>query len=80
MDPLRGTSVHAYETRGMDDYWTGRHRTVTFENVPSQTGVRFLNKLPNSVKSATLPKAFKTLHKYALIAEAFYNHRGVSGK
>ncbi|KAG8323425.1 hypothetical protein J6590_006440 [Homalodisca vitripennis] len=38
-----------------------------------QTGVQFVNKLPNPIKNATMPKAFKTRLETALISKAFYN-------
>ncbi|KAG8295011.1 hypothetical protein J6590_090020 [Homalodisca vitripennis] len=30
--------IHAYGTRGRDNYRTGRHRTVVYERLPSQPG------------------------------------------
>lgn len=71
-DQTRGTDVHSYATRGREDYRTERHRTVVHERLPSQTGVHFVNKLPNSIKCASTPKAFKNRLKQILIAEAFY--------
>ncbi|KAG8305207.1 hypothetical protein J6590_074758 [Homalodisca vitripennis] len=58
--------------RGRDNYRTVRHRTVVHERLPSQAGAQFVNKLPNVIKSAAMPKAFKTRLKTALISEAFY--------
>lgn len=46
-NPKRGSEIHSYETRGR--YRTGRHRTVAFERLPSQTGAHFVNRLPNSL-------------------------------
>ncbi len=71
--PIRGSDIHFYETRGRDNYRTGRHRTVVSERLPSQSGVLFLNKLPNSIKNATMPKAFKTRLKAVLISNSFYS-------
>ncbi len=70
---IRGSDVHSYVTRGREDYRTGRHRTAVYEHLPSQAGVRFVNKLPNSIKNAPMPKAFKTRLKAALIQNAFYS-------
>ncbi|KAG8292762.1 hypothetical protein J6590_031741, partial [Homalodisca vitripennis] len=67
------SDVHSYDTRGRNNYRTGRHRTVAYERLPSQAGVQFVNKLPNSIKNATMPKAFKTRLKTALISKAFYS-------
>ena len=72
-EPIRGTDVHSYETRDRESYRTGRHRTVAYERLPSQAGVRFVNKLPNSIKSAPMPQAFKTRLKRILMENAFYS-------
>ncbi len=72
-NPIRGSDIHSYDTRGRDNYRSGRHRTVVFERLPSQAGARFVNKLPNSIKNAVMPKAFKSRLKTALISEAFYS-------
>ncbi|KAG8289015.1 hypothetical protein J6590_007771 [Homalodisca vitripennis] len=48
-------------------------RTVLFERLPSKAGVLFLNRLPNSIKNAPMPKAFKARLKLTLVANAFYN-------
>ncbi|KAG8306294.1 hypothetical protein J6590_050666 [Homalodisca vitripennis] len=69
----RGQDIHMYETRGRANYRTGRHRTVVYERLPSQAGVHFLNRLPNSIKHAPTPKALKTRLKRFLVSQAFYN-------
>ncbi|KAG8252745.1 hypothetical protein J6590_050228 [Homalodisca vitripennis] len=33
---IPGRDIHGYETRGRDNYPTGRHRTVVYEHLPSQ--------------------------------------------
>jgi len=65
--------IHSYETRGRENYRTGQHRTVVHERLPSQAGVQFVNKLPNSLKDAPMPKAFKAHLKKVLMAESFYS-------
>ncbi|KAG8334616.1 hypothetical protein J6590_086439 [Homalodisca vitripennis] len=55
------------------DYRPGRHRTVVYERLSSQAGVQFLNRLPNSIKDAPTPNAFKTRIKRFLVNQAFYN-------
>ncbi|KAG8265399.1 hypothetical protein J6590_095575 [Homalodisca vitripennis] len=72
-DHIRGSEIHSYETRGREDYRTGRHRTVVHKRLPSQVGVHLVNRLPNSIKSVPMLKAFKASLKKILIAEAFYN-------
>ena len=69
----RGRDIHEYETRGRDDYRTGRHRTVVYEHLPSQAGVRYINRLPDSIKNEQTPKALKTRLKRFLASKAFYN-------
>ncbi len=72
-DLVRGIDIHSHETRGKENYRTARHRTVVHERLPSQAGVHFVNILPNSIKNAIMPKAFKTRLKTILITEAFYS-------
>ncbi|KAG8288538.1 hypothetical protein J6590_016662, partial [Homalodisca vitripennis] len=36
VDFAQGRDIHGYETRGRDNYRTGRHRTVVYEHLPSQ--------------------------------------------
>ncbi|KAG8307308.1 hypothetical protein J6590_024956 [Homalodisca vitripennis] len=69
----RGRDIHSYGTRGRDTYRTGSHRTGVYEHLPSQAGVRFLNKLPNSIKNAPTPKALKARLKRFLASQAFYS-------
>ncbi|KAG8301339.1 hypothetical protein J6590_056032 [Homalodisca vitripennis] len=69
----RGRDVHEYETRGRDNYRTGRHRTVVYEHLPSQAGVRFINSLPDFMKNVQTPKALKTRLKRFLASKAFYS-------
>ncbi|KAG8274936.1 hypothetical protein J6590_097014 [Homalodisca vitripennis] len=47
--------------------------TVAYERLPSQAGVQLLNRLPNSIKDAPTPKAFKTRLKHFLVYQEFYN-------
>ncbi|KAG8243946.1 hypothetical protein J6590_033977 [Homalodisca vitripennis] len=65
--------VHEYGKRGRDNYRTGRHRTVVYEHLPSQVGVRFINSLPDSMKNVQTPKALKTRLKRFLASKAFYS-------
>ncbi|KAG8260197.1 hypothetical protein J6590_102170 [Homalodisca vitripennis] len=60
-------------TRGRDTYRTGSHRTGVYEHLPSQAGIRFLNKLPNSIINAPTLKAFKARLKRFLASQAFYS-------
>ncbi|KAG8272830.1 hypothetical protein J6590_033487 [Homalodisca vitripennis] len=69
---MRGRDVHRYETRGRENYRSGKHRTVVYEHLPSQAGVHFFNRLPPFVKNAPTPKALKTRLK-RLASMAFYN-------
>ncbi|KAG8317072.1 hypothetical protein J6590_034444 [Homalodisca vitripennis] len=69
---IRGRDIHSYGTRGRDTYRTGSHRTRVYEHLPSQAGVRFLNKFPNAIKNAPTPKALKARLKRFLASQAFY--------
>lgn len=50
----------------------GRHRTVAFERLPSQAEVCFYNSLPNCIKNAPTPLAFKIKLKIALVSKDFH--------
>lgn len=50
---------------------------TAFERLSSQAGVEFIDKLPESVKSTILPKAFKCRLKLALITEALFSRDGI---
>jgi len=69
----RGRDIHDYNTRSRDNFRTGQHRTAVYEHLPSQAGVRFYNKLPNSVKNSHSPSEFKNRLKHLLMSEAFYS-------
>ncbi|KAG8256690.1 hypothetical protein J6590_063532 [Homalodisca vitripennis] len=65
----RGRDIHGYGARGRDDYRTGRHGTVVYEHLPSQSGVHFINGLPNSLKMLKRPKCQK------LVLSPFWSQR-----
>ncbi|KAG8309038.1 hypothetical protein J6590_095524 [Homalodisca vitripennis] len=52
---IRGSDIHSYETTGKESYRAEQHMTVAFERLPSQSGFRFLNRLPDGlIQSDTL--------------------------
>ncbi|KAG8277753.1 hypothetical protein J6590_036538 [Homalodisca vitripennis] len=55
------------------NYWTGRHRTVVYERLPSLAGVHFVNRQPNSNKDPPRLKALKARLKRFLVSQAVYN-------
>ncbi|KAG8277452.1 hypothetical protein J6590_041618 [Homalodisca vitripennis] len=66
-------AIHAHKTRGRDNYRTSRHRPVVYERSPSQADVPFINKLPDSIKTAPTPNVLKTHLKRFLVSQTFYN-------
>ncbi|KAG8315756.1 hypothetical protein J6590_065526 [Homalodisca vitripennis] len=46
-------------------------------DTPSQAGVHFINRLPNSMKNAQRPRASKTRLKRFLVSNAFYSVDGL---
>lgn len=77
VDTVRDTD--SYETRDREDCRNGRQRGTASERFPSQVGVTFVDKLPNSVKSVTLSKALESRLKSAQIMEAVYNKDELMG-
>lgn len=47
---------------GRDSHWTGKHRTIVHERLPSQVGVHFVNKL------------YQNCHNARAIQISFENH------
>ncbi|KAG8284398.1 hypothetical protein J6590_103814 [Homalodisca vitripennis] len=42
----RGRDIHQYGTRGRDNFRLDQHRTTAYGRLPSQVGVRLINRLP----------------------------------
>jgi hypothetical protein len=71
--PLQGARVHDYPTFGRDLYWLFQNRSRAAMNLPSQTGVRFLNNLPEDIRlEGNLGKSRYRLKRF-LILEEFYD-------
>lgn len=49
-----------------------REEILVHYRLPSQAGVQFVNRQPNSIESATTPKMFKILNA-TLVTEQFYS-------
>uniref|UniRef100_A0A1B6LVS9 Reverse transcriptase domain-containing protein n=1 Tax=Graphocephala atropunctata TaxID=36148 RepID=A0A1B6LVS9_9HEMI len=56
---LQGRDVHQYGTRGRDSFRIEQHRTTAFEHLPSQVGVRLINRLPEGIKQLNDPNKIK---------------------
>ncbi|KAG8265293.1 hypothetical protein J6590_097943 [Homalodisca vitripennis] len=52
---------------------TRRHRTGVYEHLPSQAGIRFINKLPDQLRNAPTLKVLKTRLRRFLVSQAFYS-------
>ncbi|KAG8317313.1 hypothetical protein J6590_029884 [Homalodisca vitripennis] len=70
---VQGRDVHQYGTRGRDNFRIQQHRTATFERLPSEVGVRFINKLPDEIKNLNDPKKFKARLRNLLVSRVFYS-------
>ncbi|KAG8322298.1 hypothetical protein J6590_026555 [Homalodisca vitripennis] len=70
---LQGRDVHQYETRARDNFRIDQHRTIAFEHLPSQVGVRIINRLPEVIKQLDDPKKFKACLKHLLVSKPFYS-------
>ncbi|KAG8270053.1 hypothetical protein J6590_093715 [Homalodisca vitripennis] len=56
---VQGGDVHQYGTRGRDNFRVQQHRTATFERLPSEVGVKLINKLPEEIKQLNDQKNLK---------------------
>lgn len=65
-------TVHQYMTRGRDRFVCPVHSTKAYERGPYYAGIKFLNVLPNSVKSSERPITLKNV-KRLLLEHCFYN-------
>ncbi|KAG8300843.1 hypothetical protein J6590_067114 [Homalodisca vitripennis] len=54
----RGRDVHQYGTRGRDNFRLDQHRTTAYGRLPSQVGVRLINRLPEGIKNLNDPNQF----------------------
>jgi len=70
---VQGSQFHQYETRGRNDYRLRQHRTVAVEHLPSQAGVKFLNRLPESIKNSENKNQLKTRLKRLLVYKVLYS-------
>ncbi|KAG8312239.1 hypothetical protein J6590_026685 [Homalodisca vitripennis] len=48
---VRGRDVYQYGTRGRDNLRLHPYRTAAFKRLPSEVGVKLINKLPDEIKN-----------------------------
>lgn len=72
-DLVQGRDVHQYGTRGRDNFRINQHRTAAFQNLPSQVGVKIINRLPEDITKLICPNKFKARLKHLLVEKAFYS-------
>jgi hypothetical protein len=70
---VQNGDFHSYYTRGRANLRVQQHRTVAFEHLPSQFGIKILNKLPEGVKHAQNQNQFKTRLKSLLVSNVLYS-------
>ncbi|KAG8303330.1 hypothetical protein J6590_013601 [Homalodisca vitripennis] len=70
---VQGRDVRQYGTRGRDNFRIQQHRTAMFERLPSEVGVRFINKLPDEIQNLNDPKKFKARLRNLLVSRVFYS-------
>ncbi|KAG8321496.1 hypothetical protein J6590_045562 [Homalodisca vitripennis] len=46
---MANKDIHQYRTRGRGNFRIAQHRTAAFERLPSQVGVRVINRLPDNI-------------------------------
>ncbi|KAG8316186.1 hypothetical protein J6590_057383 [Homalodisca vitripennis] len=70
---VQGRDVHQYGSRGRDNFRVQQHRTAAFERLPSEVGVKLINKLPEEIKQLNGQKKFKTRLRHLLVSRVFYS-------
>ncbi|KAG8280421.1 hypothetical protein J6590_082560 [Homalodisca vitripennis] len=70
---LTDIDIHFYEIRGRESYRAQQHRSVAFQRLASQAGVKFLNRLPGGFIQLDSLNLFKALLKHLLVSNTFYS-------
>ncbi|KAG8320369.1 hypothetical protein J6590_070655 [Homalodisca vitripennis] len=52
--------VHKYKTRGRDNFRTEKRKTIILGHLPSQIGVKIINKILRDLQRINEPKQFKS--------------------
>ncbi|KAG8246956.1 hypothetical protein J6590_072958 [Homalodisca vitripennis] len=73
-DLTQGSDVHGYNTRGRDDLRIQSHRTMAYEQIPSQVTVKVINRFPEYIKGLATKKRFKARLRDLLVSDAFCPH------
>lgn len=69
----RQKDVHNYNTRNKQNFQLAKHAKKIFEKNPSYAGIKFLNQLPNTIKSENTYNTFKKKLKCYFIDKALYS-------
>ncbi|KAG8292061.1 hypothetical protein J6590_047963 [Homalodisca vitripennis] len=72
-DFTHGSDVHGYNTRGRDNLRVQSHRTMAYEQLPSQVGVKVINRFQECIKELATKKRFKARLRDLLVSNAFYS-------
>ncbi|KAG8277776.1 hypothetical protein J6590_035005 [Homalodisca vitripennis] len=62
-----------YGTRGRDNLRLHPHRTAAFKRLPSEVGVKLINKLPGEIKNLHEPTKFKARLRHFFVSRVFYS-------
>ncbi|KAG8306238.1 hypothetical protein J6590_051582 [Homalodisca vitripennis] len=58
-EDVPGSDVHGYNTRGRDNLRVQSQRTMAYEQLSSQVGVKVINRLPECIKELVTKKRLK---------------------
>ncbi|KAG8290669.1 hypothetical protein J6590_078133 [Homalodisca vitripennis] len=72
-DLTHGSDVYGYNTRGRDNLRFQSHRTMAYEQLPSQVGIKVINRLPECIKELATKKRFKARLRDLLVSNKFYS-------
>ena len=70
---VQGKDIHPYNTKYCNEFRTDHYRLEAFSRLPTVAGIKFINKIPESIKSISNIKLFKKEIRKYLVSHAFYS-------
>jgi len=70
---IQGNNFHDYNTRFKNMYRSASHRLQLYEQLPLQSGIKIINRLPDNIKNVQNLNLFKIYLKSFLLSHAYYS-------